>query len=124
MILDDAIKRAKVIADFNRRLAARYTQENNIKPDPRKAQEADTYAKRALALDTVIAAAHDSGIDEKNFAPVAHGKWIQSKYVRSLFSCSVCSKSTDVTFNGRNKLYAYCPHCGARMDMVGQEDKK
>ena len=116
MILDDAIRRAKVIADFNRRLAARYTQENNIKPDPRKAQEADTYAKRAVALDTVIAAAQDTGIDEKNFAPVVHGKWIQSKYVRSLFICSVCSKSTDVTFNGRNKLYAYCPHCGARMD--------
>ena len=116
MILDEAIKRAKVQADFNRRLAARYTQENNIKPDPRKAQEADTSANRALALDTVICAAQNTGIDEKHVAPVAHGKWIQSKYVRSLFICSVCRKSTDVTFNGRDKLYAYCPHCGARMD--------
>lgn len=116
MILKEAIEKAKTLADFNRRLAARYTQENNIKPDARKAQEADTYVKRAVALDTVIAAAQNAGIDETNFAPVAHGKWINSKYVRELFICSVCNKSTDHTFNGRNKLYAYCPHCGARMD--------
>lgn len=121
MILNEAIEKAKVTADFNRRLAARYTQENNIKPDPRKAYEADTYSKCALALDTVIAAAQGAWIDAKNFAPVVHGKWIQSKYVRSLFICSVCSKSTDVTFNGRNKLYAYCPNCGARMDGEANE---
>lgn len=44
---------------------------------------------------------------------------MQSRYLRSVFACSVCRRSCDVTFNGRDRLYAYCPNCGAKMNVEG-----
>ena len=117
MTLAEAIEKAKGLADFNRNLAGQYEQSYNAKPDQKNRNAADTYARRALALDTVIAAA--KGDMTAEYTPKNTGKWMQSPYVRSVFICSVCRRSCDVTFNGRDRLYAYCPHCGAQMNVEG-----
>lgn len=117
MTLEEAIERAKALADFNRRLAGQYETTYTVKPDEKTRKAADTYAERALALDTVIAAA--KGDMTAEYTPKKIGKWMQSRYVRSVFACSICRRSCDVTFNGRDRLYAYCPHCGAQMNVEG-----
>lgn len=57
MTLEEAIKKVKGLADFNRRLAGRFETTYTVKPDEKTRKAADIYAQRALALDTVIAAA-------------------------------------------------------------------
>ena len=117
MTLEEAIKRAKDLADFNRRLAGQYETTCTVKPDEKTRKAADTYAERALALDTVIAAANGDMTAE--YTPKQTGRWMQSRYLRSVFACSVCRRRCDVTFNGRDRLYAYCPNCGAKMSGEG-----
>ena len=117
MTLEEAIKMAKSLADFNRNLAGQYDASYNANPSEKNRKAANTYAERALALDTVIAAANGDMTAE--YTPKKIGKWMQSRYVRSVFACSICRRSCDVTFNGRDRLYAYCPHCGAQMNVEG-----
>ena len=117
MTLEEAIKRAKALADFNRNLAGQYGASYNANPSEKNRKAANTYAERALALDTVIAAA--KGDMTAEYTPKQTGRWMQSRYLRSVFACSVCRRSCDVTFNGRDRLYAYCPNCGAKMNVEG-----
>ena len=50
--------------------------------------------------------------------PVRHGKWIKAdsqQYFRKhypAFTCSECGQRKD-----NQKIWNYCPHCGARMDL-------
>lgn len=56
--------------------------------------------------------------------PVVHGYWYFSEY--EFFSCSVCgfsyyngcnsTKEAKDRLKNKDDIYAYCPHCGARMD--------
>lgn len=47
-----------------------------------------------------------------DIAPVRHGKWIpfRSEVAGDIWYCSAC----EIGFTAR---MAYCPHCGAKMDM-------
>ena len=43
------------------------------------------------------------------------GKWVIDRYdLRGKETCSVCGQ--DVIGKGWDRLYAYCPNCGARME--------
>ena len=46
---------------------------------------------------------------------VKHGEWTQISYT-TLYKCSVCTDMIDMPY--QNKLFDYCPNCGARMDGV------
>lgn len=46
--------------------------------------------------------------------PVKHGKWIGRDRMRYA-ECSVC-KSIEATYN--IQYFAYCPYCGAKMDLI------
>ena len=45
--------------------------------------------------------------------PVKHGRWNyhdkKGSFYLNVYICSVCDNSSD-------EKYAYCPHCGAKMD--------
>ena len=48
---------------------------------------------------------------------VRHGKWVSTRTIKkygSVIRCSACYASSDWT-------YKYCPHCGARMDLEGDQ---
>lgn len=45
-----------------------------------------------------------------NVQEVKHGKWKDTTAYCGEFTCSIC-KDTCIT-----NRYAYCPHCGAKMD--------
>ena len=52
------------------------------------------------------------------------GHWIPihvSNIWRSVFSCSECGKSVCIYISLSQRLYNYCPSCGARME---SEDKE
>lgn len=47
------------------------------------------------------------------------GKWkpFDLTYGRSIYSCSVCEQATEVPMCMEKPMYAYCPNCGAKMEM-------
>ena len=47
----------------------------------------------------------------EDVAPVVHGEWEEYE-VPNIICCSVCDWGTGVD----EKHFAYCPHCGAKMD--------
>lgn len=53
---------------------------------------------------------------------VEHGKWIDVDdfYLGISYCCSVCKKKTHTAksydIRGNEYQYAYCPHCGAKME--------
>lgn len=60
--------------------------------------------------------------------PVRHGRWLISEY--EYFDCSICGEyypnGCDSHEEAERKLknhdaYAYCPHCGAKMENGGGE---
>lgn len=53
--------------------------------------------------------------------PVRHGHWIDAGYVgvdMPIVCCSVCGIRFCGEINIYSSIYHYCPHCGARMDVV------
>lgn len=46
---------------------------------------------------------------------VKHGRWVEFSPLRNMFSCSLCGQWGD-------RLWNYCPHCGSRMDLEGEEE--
>lgn len=51
--------------------------------------------------------------------PVRHGEWkpFDLTYGRSIYSCSVCEQATEVPMCMEKPMYAYCPNCGAKMEV-------
>lgn len=50
-----------------------------------------------------------------NAEPVRHGQWDYVTVVdEGFWRCSICGTPSEAI--GANKLYKYCPFCGARMD--------
>lgn len=48
--------------------------------------------------------------------PVKHGHWMESKCLDDCFwVCSCCKFPSQAT--AANKLYVYCPNCGAKMEV-------
>ena len=62
--------------------------------------------------------------------PVKRGHWLFDKEVSFLWLCSSCGKSPSVNGNGTgigyiqraSELFGFCPHCGAKMDEVKNEN--
>lgn len=60
--------------------------------------------------------------------PVKHGKWMPHPTKPDWDVCSACGTETHIRFHGYDngafwdseESYTYCPHCGAKMDEVGQ----
>ena len=53
------------------------------------------------------------------------GEWkpFDLTYGRSVYSCSVCEQATEVPMCMEKPMYAYCPNCGAKMEVHdGQQD--
>ena len=52
------------------------------------------------------------------------GEWkpFDLTYGRSIYSCSVCEQVTEVPMCMEKPMYAYCPNCGAKMEV--QDDKE
>lgn len=50
--------------------------------------------------------------------PVKHGKWLKVSW--NNYKCSLC----DTQYAGMGAItFTYCPNCGAKMDIVYQDDK-
>ena len=56
--------------------------------------------------------------------PVEHGKWIKDGEAYALYKCSVCNDLCTVAgyancipVEQMYKVFKFCPHCGARMDL-------
>ena len=49
--------------------------------------------------------------------PVRHGRWEKAPIYEHMLRCSACKDAyvEDSLINGRK--WAYCPHCGAKMDV-------
>ena len=47
------------------------------------------------------------------------GEWkpFDLTYGRSIYSCSVCEQATEVPMCMEKPMYAYCPRCGAKMEV-------
>lgn len=47
------------------------------------------------------------------------GEWkpFDLTYGRSIYSCSVCEQATEVPMCMEKPMYAYCPNCGAKMEV-------
>ena len=55
-------------------------------------------------------------------APVVHGRWVKAHGMmppeyHGRKCCSVCDAFALRDFHGREQLSAYCPSCGAKMDL-------
>lgn len=48
--------------------------------------------------------------------PVVHGQWHVNRLNDAYWDCTVCKRTTRIPKYIEGMLYAYCPHCGAKMD--------
>ena len=62
-----------------------------------------------------------SKIPTADVEDVRHGEWTQISYT-TLYKCSVCTDMIDMPY--QNKLFDYCPNCGAKMDGTPKERGK
>ena len=67
----------------------------------------------------LIARILDDDVDGKTFELPKRGKWepFDLTYGRSIYSCSVCEQATEVPMCMEKPMYAYCPNCGAKMEV-------
>ena len=84
--------------DYIRRILAKAQFTGNF-------QDSYPTAQIHALLDTVPA---------EDVQPVVHGKWIRRK--QDIF-CSHCKEESGYTWYGASAFSAYCPNCGARMDL-------
>lgn len=60
-----------------------------------------------------------SRVPTADVAPVVHGRWIKTYEDCDLcHECSLCGKPALLDGNEKEVLSPYCPHCGAKMDLV------
>lgn len=60
----------------------------------------------------------------KDWEPVRHGKWIWNLTGYYTWTCSECGKNPTIGMGytqSENKLFAYCPNCGAKMDKTSDK---
>lgn len=61
-------------------------------------------------------------------APVVHGRWVNgNSYTKPAncndsAECSVCGEESEKWGHGYSSLTKYCPNCGAKMDLEGDND--
>ena len=57
-------------------------------------------------------------------APVRHGRWIETPrlyYGAKQYECSLCYSDTFWNKHSIYEKYPYCPNCGAKMDLKGED---
>ncbi len=61
----------------------------------------------------------DTTVDEVLKQLPKRGKWkpFDLTYGRSIYFCSVCEQATEVPVCMEKPMYAYCPNCGAKMEV-------
>lgn len=52
--------------------------------------------------------------------PVRHGRWEKASEYMPIYVCSEC-KERNLFKNGNNVFSNYCPNCGAKMDLEGEQ---
>lgn len=84
-----------------------------------KDKETGAYSKgRNVGLDVARSALKNREINPAaDVAPVRHGRWIDV-YISGQhhYRCSECGEYTEAIWHS-NFVYAYCPNCGAKMDL-------
>ena len=56
--------------------------------------------------------------------PVRHGRWVKLDLHKGMtdHKCTACGMEVYVPTSWGEPLYGYCPVCGARMDLKGEDD--
>lgn len=72
-------------------------------------------AERTVDFGASVVNAMDRAIEALKNSPVRHGEWIKVDKFRHV-KCSVCESLGEQEENDFY-LYAYCPRCGAKMDL-------
>lgn len=57
--------------------------------------------------------------------PVKHGRWINVDMLKESkhWKCSCCKGIIETGYYCYNCYYNYCPNCGAKMDIIYEDDK-
>ena len=79
-----------------------------------EAKKAVDYAVELLSSEYDAICDKIDRIPNADVAPVVHGKWI---HLSGCDVCSVCNYKTGKHEVGRN----FCPECGAKLDLDGEE---
>lgn len=76
---------------------------------------ANVERKRAHIQNAIVrlAAYEDSGLMPDEIFPVKHGVWLPVDELEDAFDCSECDAMVQ-------KKYNYCPKCGTKMDLEGE----
>lgn len=77
----------------------------------------DDYATSLLDVRSKVAylKGYEKGLAKGKELAVKHGHWMESKCLDDCFwVCSCCKFPSQAI--AANKLYVYCPNCGAMMD--------
>lgn len=91
----------------------------------------DNYFKSECDVNTSIRKAFEKGfrigVQKGSVAaePVKHGHWVVTPYTDydDTYECSVCGACwTFIEGTPKDNEAFYCPHCGARMDEVEEDD--
>lgn len=97
-----------------------YIKKSSIIGHAHKMRFGRILTKREVEVIEMVA----NDVPAADVAPVRHGRWIPievetgieafgfKEYTMVGFICSVCSGGIDVS----EEYFAYCPHCGAKMD--------
>nr|DAJ84641.1 MAG TPA: zinc-ribbon containing domain protein [Caudoviricetes sp.] len=69
------------------------------------------------ALSCIVEGKEVNPVRPADVAPVVHGRWVpfHSEAAGDIQYCSAC----EIGFAAKTD---YCPHCGAKMDIKGQDD--
>ena len=55
--------------------------------------------------------------------PVKHGRWTYPYKDKDINQCSECHSLLQDKISNVREMFAYCPFCGARMDIIYEDDK-
>jgi predicted RNA-binding Zn-ribbon protein involved in translation (DUF1610 family) len=73
----------------------------------------------ADAMDILI------DIPAADVQPVMHGKWkyYKNNGIIDTYICTNCQGKVEMTIDVESSKFKYCPNCGARMDIIYEDDK-
>ena len=82
--------------------------------------------RQASSTEMVYEVKKPTDFPAADVAEVRHGEWVFKFYCGNMsgydygMTCSVCGKPTHRQF--AEKMPPYCPNCGSRMDLEGEEE--
>ena len=77
------------------------------------------YAHAGESIDADVVISDIKGMKSADVAPVRHARWevVVGSDGKEHMVCTGCRKQQDLT-----GVFAYCPNCGAKMDLNDLED--